>query len=386
MTSEPTIIHSATLIDNGLERANSWIAFDGGIITRTGTGTDWRQLMADDPGYDVVDATGYILTPGFIDIHTHGGAGHNFDEGSAAFDAAIRMHRSRGTTRLVISLVTNPLDTMVALTEQVASRAAVDHHVLGVHLEGPFLSALHKGAHNERLLHAATTAELDRLLKAANGYLRQITLAPELDGGLDAVRHMVTNGVAVAVGHSDASYEQTTEAFEAGASILTHAFNGMNGIHHRAPGPVLAAFDHDGVTLEVIADGIHLRPEVISMVFGQAPGRVALITDAMAATGVGDGHYTLGELDVTVTDGVARLTEGGSIAGSTLTLDQALRTAVLRSGVSLPNAVTALTSAPARALGVDDRLGHLQPGYAADAVLLTPELEVARVWAAGVEA
>ncbi|MFF2773250.1 N-acetylglucosamine-6-phosphate deacetylase, partial [Streptomyces bacillaris] len=215
------------------------------------------------------------------------------------------------------------------------------------------------------------------------GTLRQITLAPELPGGLDAVRAFAEAGVAVAVGHTAADYDQTLAAFDAGATILTHAFNGMDGIHHRAPGPVAAATRTPGVTVEVINDGIHVHPEVVRMAFAAAPGRVALITDAMAAAGEADGDYLLGTLRVEVRDGVARLAEGGSIAGSTLTQDDALRRAVREVGVSVEDAVRALTETPAAAIGRGGDLGRLAPGYAADAVLLDDEFRVLRVWTAG---
>ncbi len=383
-----TVIHSARRITPTQIIPDAWVAWVGHTITEVGTGDSWHAVVAgrgDAPEASVIDAAGAYLSPGFIDIHNHGGAGRNFDDGQVSFDAALAMHRSHGTTRCIISLVTNPIEKMIELTGQAAARAEADELVLGVHLEGPFLNTSHKGAHSEELLHAATRAELDALLAAGRGQIRQITMAPELEGGLDSIRHLVSNGVAVAVGHSDADYETTVAAFEAGATILTHAFNGMNGIHHRAPGPVVAAIDTPGITLEVIADDIHVRPEVIAILFGQAPGRIALITDAMAAAGFGDGSYTLGSLDVTVTDGVARLNQGGSIAGSTLTLDRALQVAVNRAGLSITDAVTALTVTPATALGLGDTLGRTAPGYAADILLLSDALEVQRVWAAGVE-
>ena len=187
----------------------------------------------------------------------------------------------------------------------------------------------------------------------------------------------------MAVGHTGADYAQTLEAFDAGATILTHAFNGMDGIHHRAPGPVAAATRTPGVTLEIINDGMHVHPEVVRIAFAAAPGRMALITDAMAAAGSRDGEYVLGSLGVTVRDGVARLTEGDSIAGSTLTLDDALRRAVREVGLPVEDAVLALTATPARAIGRGDDLGSLRPGYAADAVLLDDDFRVLQVWTAG---
>jgi N-acetylglucosamine-6-phosphate deacetylase len=228
---------------------------------------------------------------------------------------------------------------------------------------------------------------VERLITAARGTLRQITLAPELPGALDAIPLLAAEGVVVAVGHTEADEDLAGAAFERGARLLTHAFNAMPGIGHREPGPVVAAIRDERVTAELILDAVHVHPDVARLLIDAAPGRVALITDAMAAAGTGDGTYRLGSLDVDVTDGVARLRQPdgspGSIAGSTLTLDHALRAATQLCGMSLPAAVAALTWVPARALGLDDRLGRLAPGYAADAVLLGDGFQVRAVWGAG---
>jgi N-acetylglucosamine-6-phosphate deacetylase len=256
--------------------------------------------------------------------------------------------------------------------------------VLGAHLEGPFLDDEFRGAHDPGLLRDADEASVELLLEAAAGTLRQITIAPEHDGALEAIARFVAADVRVAVGHTGADFETALAAFDAGASILTHAFNGMRGIHHRAPGPVTAAMHADHVTLEDINAGVHVHPDVVKLAFAGAPGRVALVTDAMAATGSADGVYVLGSLEVVVTDGVARLREGGSIAGSTLTQDDALRRAVFDCGIALDEAVGALTMTPAAAIGRAGDLGRLDPGFAADAVLLDAELGVDAVWGAGV--
>jgi N-acetylglucosamine-6-phosphate deacetylase len=210
----------------------------------------------------------------------------------------------------------------------------------------------------------------------------QITLAPEKRGAMAAIPQLVDAGVAVAVGHTAAGYEAALAAFDAGASILTHAFNAMDGIHHRAPGPIGAALARRHVTLELINDGVHVHPAVAKMLWDAAPGRVALITDAMAAAGAADGDYVLGSLAVRVENGTARLVDGGAIAGSTLTLDAALRQSVDACGVPIVDAVDALTRVPADAIGRGD-LGRLEPGAAADAALLTSRFEVTRVWGAG---
>ena len=381
-----TIIHSVRLIGAGsgvIEDA--WVRFDGNQVGATGAGDGWRSVA--QPADAVVDGIltagpGAVLTPGFIDIHGHGGAGASYDDGPDAIRAARALHRSRGTTRAVISLVTAPLETMQRRAAMVADLVSTDADILGSHLEGPFLDPGHKGAHDESLLRAPEPAAVELLIAAGRGTIRQVTLAPELPGALHAIRLVVDAGAAAAVGHTGADLAQTRAAFDAGATILTHAFNAMPGLNHRAPGPIAAAAFDSRVILEAIADGVHLHPDIVRLAFAAAPGRVALVTDAMAAAGHTDGRYELGSLRVEVTDGVARLVVGGALAGSTLTQDAALRRTV-DARVPLADAVAALTAVPARAIGRSDDLGRLAAGYAADAVLLSRTLEVRSVWTAG---
>lgn len=373
-----TVIHSARLVDDGEVTDDAWVAFADGVVLRAGTGDEWRAL----PAGDAIDAAGAYLTPGFVDIHGHGGGGGTYDHGLDAIAAARAVHLARGTTRAVLSLVTASIDDLAAQVGMIADLSERDATILGTHLEGPFLDPGHKGAHTESLLRAPDEAAVARLVEAGRGTVRQVTLAPELPGGLAATAQFVAAGVAVAVGHTNATEAEASAAFDAGATLLTHAFNAMPGIHHRAPGPVVAAMRDERVTLELIADGIHVHPDVIALAFAGAPGRIALITDAMGAAGEPDGAYELGGLAVTVTDGVARLDEGGAIAGSTLTQDAALRL-VVAGGLPLADAVAALTSVPARAIGLAERYGSLRPGAAADAVLLDDALQVAGVWVDG---
>lgn len=373
-----TVIHSARLVDDGEVTDDAWVAFADGVVLRAGTGEEWRALRAGD----AIDAAGAYLTPGFVDIHGHGGGGGTYEHGLDAIAAARAVHLARGTTRAVLSLVTASIDDLAAQVGMIADLSERDATILGTHLEGPFLDPGHKGAHTESLLRAPDEAAVARLVEAGRGTVRQVTLAPELPGGLAATAQFVAAGVAVAVGHTNATEAEASAAFDAGATLLTHAFNAMPGIHHRAPGPVVAAMRDERVTLELIADGIHVHPDVIALAFAGAPGRIALITDAMGAAGEPDGAYELGGLAVTVTDGVARLDEGGAIAGSTLTQDAALRL-VVAGGLPLADAVAALTSVPARAIGLAGRYGSLRPGAAADAVLLDDALQVAGVWVDG---
>ncbi|MDP9026173.1 MAG: amidohydrolase family protein, partial [Actinomycetota bacterium] len=259
---------------------------------------------------------------------------------------------------------------------------------LGSHLEGPFLAPGQRGAHNADFLREPDPDAVESLLAAAAGTLRQLTIAPELPGALEVISELAVSGVTVAVGHTEADLETTRAAFDAGARMLTHAFNAMPGIHHRAPGPVMAALDDRRVTLELILDGQHVHPEVARLVFTAAHdtrgrGRIALITDAMAAAGAADGDYRLGSLNVSVRTGLAVLSGTSRIAGSTLTQDVALRLAIDLLGLEPSAAVAALTAVPARALGLGDRFGLLEPGYAADAVQLSTDGAVTRVWAEG---
>lgn len=393
MTFSAGVVHSARLVSGGTITQNAWVAFEGGVVSATGVGDGWASRPSAGSATDarpgqsddglVIDAAGRWLTPGFIDIHCHGAGGAAFDEGGDAIATALAVHRRHGATRTVLSLVTAGQSDLEERLAAAAAAATADPLILGAHLEGPFLDHAFRGAHDPTLLRAPDAASIDRLLSAGGGHLRQVTLAPELPGAGQAIDTLVEAGVAVAVGHSAADYATALAAFDRGASILTHAFNGMRGIHHRAPGPVVAAMHASHVTLEVINDGVHVHPDVVRLAFAGAPGRVALVTDAMAATGAADGPYTLGSLSLTVADGVARLTGGDTIAGSTLTLDAALRRAVTEAGVSIEDAVTALTETPARAVGRAGDLGRLDPGFAADLVLLGPALTVEAVIAAG---
>lgn len=368
------VVHSARLVDDGRVSEDAWVHLQHGRVAGSGTGDAWRGVAADE----VVDATalgdaGAVLSPGFVDIHVHGGGGSAFDDGPEAIRAARAVHRRHGTTSTVVSLVTAPMGALVRRTAMVAELARTDADILGAHLEGPFLDPAHRGAHDPAAL--VSPVAVDALLDAADGTLRQVTLAPELPGSLEAIRILAEAGVTPAIGHTGADADLAAAAFDAGARVLTHAFNAMPGLHHRAPGPVGAASADPRVTLELIADGVHLHPHVIRIAFAAAPGRIALVTDAMAAAGARDGGYSLAGLDVEVTDGVARLTEGGTIAGSTLTQDRAIRTAVA-AGVDPVAALRAATATPARAIGAGDEVGTLRAGARGDLVLLDAALHV----------
>jgi len=381
VSTPTTVIHSARLVSGHDTVSDAWVRFDGDRVAERGIGVAWRDTIGADAS--VTDAAGRTLVPGFIDLHCHGAGGASFEEGADAIAQALAVHTAHGTTRSVLSLVTAPVDVLAGHLRTIAAVAASDPRVLGAHLEGPFLDHEFRGAHDPALLRTADPAAVELLLEASAGTLRQVTIAPEHAGAPEAIARFVDAGVAVAVGHTGADFAASLAAFEAGATILTHAFNGMRGIHHRAPGPVVAAMHADHVTLEIINDGVHVHPDVVRLAFSGAPRRVALVTDAMAAAGSDDGVYQLGSLEVIVEGGIARLSQGGSIAGSTLTQDVALRRAVLDSGIAFDEAVGALTVTPAAAIGRAHDLGRLDVGYAADAVLLTDEFAVDAVWGAG---
>lgn len=376
------VVHSARKIDADGLVDDFWFVADGDTIRATGSGTGWHAA-AQAPGREIVDAGGHWLTPGFIDLHCHGGGGHPFDDGPEQMLEGLATHRAHGTTRSLVSHVANPLAALRESLSIVAELTANDPLVLGSHLEGPFLAIERRGAHDAAFLREPGPEMVEQLIGAARGTLRLATIAPELSNALETIGVLIEAGAVVGIGHTAADYEQATRAFEVGARVLTHAFNAMNGIHHRAPGPIVAAFENPDVTLELILDGLHVHPKVAKLAFTAAPGRVALVTDAMAAAGATDGDYRLGSLNVTVHDGLAVLSGTQTIAGSTLTQDVALRNAVELVGLEPARAVEALTLTPARVLGEDHRLGRLHAGYAADAVILDHEWNVRRVFAAG---
>ncbi|MEV0944455.1 N-acetylglucosamine-6-phosphate deacetylase [Micromonospora wenchangensis] len=326
---------------------------------------------------------GHWIVPGFVDMHTHGGGGHTFTTGDAdAAREAAGFHRRHGTTTLLASLVSSPFELMRTATAAFAP--LVDEGVLaGVHFEGPYLSAARCGAQNPEFLRDPSTDELGRLIADGGGAVRMVTLAPERPGALDAIKLLTSHGVVAAVGHTDATWEQTRAAVSAGASVGTHLFNGMRPLHHREPGPVVALLEAPNVVCELVADGVHLHDGMLTFAATVAgPERIALVTDAMAAAGMPDGEYELGGQPVAVADGVARLARDGAIAGSTLTMDAALRHAVT-AGIPITDAVRMVATTPARAIGLGDRVGALQPGRRADLVVLDDELNVVRVMRAG---
>jgi len=343
-----------------------------------------RIIGAAPENAQVIDVTGHWLVPGFVDLHNHGGGGASFTSGTVDdVLKGIRTHRSHGTTTLVASTVTGDMD-FLAQRAGLLSELAEQGDIAGVHFEGPFISPCRKGAHAEALLRDPDPAEVRKLIDAARGQARMLTLATELPGGIDSVRLLAEHGVIAAVGHTDATYEQTVEAIDAGATVATHLYNAMPPLGHRTPGPIAALLEDERITVELIDDGTHLHPAALQLAFHHAgAARVAFITDAMDAAGFGDGRYLLGPLEVEVSEGVARLVEGGSIAGSTLTLDRAFKRAVTVDRIPVPDVVAAISANPARLLGMSDRIGSLEPGKDADLVLLDHQFDLKGVMRRG---
>ncbi|MFB4194677.1 N-acetylglucosamine-6-phosphate deacetylase [Streptomyces carpaticus] len=355
----------------------------GGRITVAGSRLADPAPGARDNGGEILDLTGHWIVPGFIDIHVHGGGGASFSAGTAEEAlTAIDTHRRHGTTTLLASTVTGTLDDL-ARQAAALSELVEQGDLAGLHFEGPFIAPGRCGAHDPALLRAPEPGAVRRLLDAARGTARMMTLAPELPGGIEAVRLLTERGAIAAVGHTDAPYDTVRAAVEAGARAATHLFNAMPALGHRAPGPVAALLEDERVTIELINDGTHLHPAALRLALRAAgPDRVAFITDAMGAAGMGDGSYPLGPLRVEVTGGVARLPEG-TIAGSTLTLDRALRRAVTVDGLPVEDAVRALSTTPARLLGLADRTGSLEAGKDADLVVLDAAFTVTGVMRRG---
>jgi N-acetylglucosamine-6-phosphate deacetylase len=372
--------------------ADGIVTVSDGIITgvRPGNAPDARSGPRSAGG----PHSGKIILPGLIDIHCHGGGGHTFtttDPGQARAVAA--HHAARGTTRIMASLVTAPADVLLAQVEALAPLVA-SGELLGIHLEGPFLSSARCGAQSPEFIIDPDPALAKDLLSAANGTIKVITIAPERLGAAALADIFRSAGVIVALGHTDADYDTMASGLASlsGTGLVTHLANGMPPLHHRSAGPpaaALVAAAGDDASVELIADGVHVDAGFTRLVFATAaPGRVVLITDAMAAAGVADGSYQLGPMRVEVSGGVARLAPApgeaagsGSIAGGTSSLIEVVATAHA-AGVPLADAATAASAAPARALGLPGT-GSITAGAPADLVVANRDLRVRQVLRGG---
>ncbi|RAP75986.1 N-acetylglucosamine-6-phosphate deacetylase [Paenibacillus montanisoli] len=334
--------------------------------------------LAVDPEMPVQDVSGLLLVPGFIDVHIHGGNGFSVMAGELEhLDGISTYHAAHGTTAFLATTTTAPLERIIHALEAAAS--AVQNcrlggaELAGIHLEGPYIDLKRRGAQSKDDIRTPSRLEIEQLLEAARQQIRLVTLAPEVEGGLDAVRQLTESGVTVSAGHSDATYAEIREAVGWGLRHTTHHFNGMSPLHHREPGLAGAGLMLDDLTCELICDGIHVHPAVVKLLFDtKGPSNVCMITDAVTCAGLPDGDYG----DVTMHDGQIYLKDGSSLAGSSLTMAQALRNAIRFTGYSLEAILPSLTSVPARQAGLLDAKGTLEEGKDADFVLLDPELQV----------
>lgn len=373
-------IHGATLYTPETVLENAAVLLEGGRIVAL----DAATALPCPPGADVLDATGLLLVPGFIEMQFNGGFGADFtDDPTTIWRVAEQLPRY-GVTSFLPTIITSPAEK-VAFGQQVVTAGGPagfrGAESLGLHVEGPFLNLKKKGAHNPAYLQPPS-------LEAAADWspetgMRLFSLAPELPGALEVIRALASRGVLVSAAHSMATYDEAVAGFEAGIRYGTHLFNAMPALGHRDPGLPGALLADDRITVGMIVDGIHVHPAMVKLVWRMlGPGRLNLVTDAMAALGTPPGVHRLGDFEVTVDETSARLADG-TLAGSILSLDQALRNLIAFTGCTLNDALVTVTTTPAKALGLDQERGRGAPGYVADLVLLTPDLRVQTTMVAG---
>jgi N-acetylglucosamine-6-phosphate deacetylase len=384
-----TAIYASRILTPTEELSDGVILVDGTKITAIGH-RDEIQVPPDATHYA---APGSTVVPGFVDVHIHGAGGHDVMEGtSRALDKVTETVARHGTTSLLATTVTAPLDETCHSLEGIARHIRnreqpqqgnqLSAEILGVHLEGPFISKAQRGVHPVDSLVKPSPETLERLIKAADGLVRIVTIAPELNGALKTIEHAVNAGIVAAIGHTDADYDQARAGIQAGARHAVHTYNAMRPFTHRDPGVIGAILTDPEITAEVIADGHHVAGPAIQVLMGtKGFETIILVSDGIAATAMRDGTYPLGSFKVTVKDGVAR-NEEGKLAGSTLTLDRALRF-VVALGVPFADAVRMVTIQPARRIGIAGKKGILAPGSDADLVVLTPDLRVEAVMTRG---
>lgn len=345
---------------------------------------DLEREHAPKPDPGQTETAAYIA-PGFIDLHVHGGGGADFMDGDPEAVATITSTHARyGTTGLLATTLTAPEEAIIKAIRAAKAAPRRGARVLGFHVEGPFVNVKMKGAQDGRYVRPASVAEVDRWLAEGEPDHRwHVTLAPEIEGAMETIRHLAGKGAVVSAGHTDCTYAQLKAAGEAGLCHATHLYNAMRGLHHREPGTVGGALTLPEQTVELIADGIHVHPASLAVAVGaRGADKVLLVTDAMRAAGMPDGEYLLGELKAFVQNGEARL-EDGTLAGSVLTMDGAVRNMARLAGVPLHEAVAMASLNPARRHGLQGRKGALAPGLDADLVLLDVNLEVQATLAEG---
>ena len=376
-----TALLNARVLTPDEELAGATVVIRDGRIEAVGAG------LAPPAGAQTFNLGGLTLAPGFIDIHVHGGGGFSLiTEDPDEIRSYARWVVSHGVTGFLATLVGAPLPQMKRwLAAAVAAGEGVEGGArpLGVHLEGPFVNPVRRGALPAEGLRPPDVAEFVSLAEAAQGRLKVTTLAPELPGAADLIAAARERGVAVSMGHTDATYEQALEAIEWGVRQATHCFNGMRPFHHRDPGCLGAILSSPMLSAELIADGVHVHPGAMALLLAaKGPQRTILVTDGIAAAGLADGAYSLAGEAIQVRDGVASLPDG-TLAGSVVTMDQAVRNIVRLGLAPLAQAVRMASSNPAAALGLGQRLGRVAPGFAADLVALDESLQVAMTFVGG---
>jgi N-acetylglucosamine-6-phosphate deacetylase len=366
---------------------------DAGILIRDGEieAIGPRASMTLPAGAQEIAASDKTAIPGFVDVHIHGAGGHDVMEGSAEALAVVARTLARhGTTSFVATTVTASTEDTCRSVEGIAKYISVQHEaeearaeVLGLHFEGPFISALRRGVHPPEWIMLPSAELFEKFLRAAAGHALILTIAPELLGAMPCIDAARKAGLVVAMGHTDATYEQARAAIAHGARHAVHVYNAMRPFSHRDSGVIGAVLTSPEVSAELIADGVHVDEAAMRLLL-QAKGaeRVILVSDGISATGMPDGNYTLGKFEVTVSGGVCRNAEG-KLAGSTLTLDRALRN-IVALGTPLADAVRMLTLNPTSLLGIEFKKGALRKGADADIVLLDESLHVTNVWTRGV--
>lgn len=371
-------LEAAHVITPDDRHSPGWLTIEGGRIADVGEGDG-----PEGPAAERLE--GLTLAPGFVDVHVHGGGGYSLTTDDPAEIAAFAAWApSTGVTSFLASVVAGDLEQGIRFTRAIAEAGQpAGANLLGVNLEGPFLNPERSGAIPKPWIVPPDADVFNRLRGAAEGKLRLMTVAPEIDGAESLIEPAVSQGVTVSVGHTDATYEEARGAFRLGAAHVTHAFNAMRQFHHREPGPLGAALTSDNVTVEVIADGVHLHPATVRWLVGAfGAGRVALVTDGTPLAGAGGGSFRLGSTTAEVREGRATLADG-TIAGSVATMDEMVRNVVSWGICDLAGGVLMASTVPARTAGVTKSKGRLAAGYDADLVAIDEDLRVVRTWIAG---
>ncbi|MBD0382912.1 N-acetylglucosamine-6-phosphate deacetylase [Paenibacillus sedimenti] len=368
-----TVIHNARLAFSGEQQSSAAVWIRNGIIEQVTR----NDITEEEKNVKLIDARGQMLIPGMIDLHIHGAAGYDMMDGTEeSVQAVSRKCAETGCTSFLATSVSSTIEDLLGMIQGVKAVIGqeVGARIAGLHLEGPYLNPKRKGMQNEAYLRHPNIDEMKSILKEAGHLVKMVTLAPELPNGMELLSFLKQQGIIVSLAHSDATYEEAKLAFEEGASHVTHCFNGMPPIHHRAPGLIVAAFEEPHVSLQTIVDGVHLHPAVVRLMHRiKGPEGMVLITDALQAMGLGDGEYSFGGHVVTVSEGIARLRDG-TLASSTVTMNEALRLTTI-TGIPVTDAVAMAATTPATLLGLD-RLGRIDTGYYADLVLLDEDFKV----------